>query len=246
MRRSHWLFALGGIVLCASRASAAVSYSYVTETPAIVSGAGSVLVKLYLQETLTAGSSSILSLEGGLGAGGVRVNITGSVPSSPARITGILANTAPGGFPSPFDESHSYMDGSASGRVHEDLLPDAAGGQPVVVAGSGGTVSRVLLYTLDIRPGDVVGQVTQFAISRYGTGVANKSTLTHSNFYDLDVSDDDATGTGRSPGTPAYTAATPSTFTVTTGVPEPGSAGLLLAGCGLLAARRPAGRARRT
>lgn len=85
----------------------------------------------------------------------------------------------------------------------------------------------MLLGTLDLQTGLLPGESTTFTISKLNA--SNGNTVTFNNFYDLDVTQTSA---------PAYTAATPSNFTVSVAVPEPTTTFLALLALPLFARRR--------
>ena len=92
------------VAALATTAPAAVTYSYVTDTPSVTKNAGeSFTVHLYLRETVDGGSASILTAENGLLGAGVRVTRNASAAADPTDLTDINPSTA------------------LSGRSHGDL-----------------------------------------------------------------------------------------------------------------------------
>jgi hypothetical protein len=207
------------VAALATTAPAAVTYSYVTDTPSVTKNAGeSFTVHLYLRETVDGGSASILTAENGLLGAGVRVTRNASAAADPTDLTDINPSTALSGGPGTKDVAagNAGFSGSVS-------LSATQGAQPVDL---GGGVSQVLLGTLDLVAGLVPGEATTFTIAKLNA--SNGNTATFTNFYDLDVARASA---------PAYAAATPSIFTVTV-VPEPATLGLALLALPLLGRRR--------
>jgi hypothetical protein len=95
-------------------------------------------------------------------------------------------------------------------------------------------VSLVNLGTLSIQAGAVGGQTTSFTIGPVfdsSTGAGN--TFTFVSGYDLD----NATDPNAPDGSALFFSSAPTTFSITTVVPEPASLSLLMAS-GLLLARR--------
>jgi hypothetical protein len=212
-------------------ASADITYQYVTDASDYQVIAGqSVVVPLYLQETVTGADTSLLAAEDGLFGAGLTVSRV-TEPSSPAFFDALDLNpsfdfgtpvnsTSPGTF-TPADNSASLNEAVAE--------PDG-----VQAVDLGGGISRVFLGSVTIQAGNVLQQATAFSVGPNGDTGGN--TLTFTNFYDLDITS----------GSPAFTGALASpafTFTVTA-VPEPASLSLLsVAAVAMLG--RPARRSKR-
>src|SRR4051812_30426727 len=80
-----------GLLAFAGGANAAVSYSYVTDQSGYGGAPGqTVTVKLYLLETLTGGSTSVINADGGLLGFGIQANRT----TGNALITSYAGNDA--------------------------------------------------------------------------------------------------------------------------------------------------------
>src|SRR3954465_11387848 len=86
--------AMGVIALGAGRARASTSYSYVTDVPQISLQPGQTgSVKLYLLETLSAGSSSIINTDGGLSRASLRIRREPSAPAGSATLGALTYNS---------------------------------------------------------------------------------------------------------------------------------------------------------
>ncbi len=206
------LLVIVAMTLAASYARADVLYSFVTDPAAYdVAADGTVSVDVYLQETLTGGSSSELVAQNGLFSFDVVVDVT-LAPSDPAAITASMVNPDFNGVVNNVPPMVVIAD--------RDLL-EFDGVQATMVDA---TTYRVLLATFTIQGGGVIGEMTTFSVADY------ENTLTpgtdENTFYwdDITASNplDAIIGAG--------------SFTVTV-VPEPASIALLSMG-GLLAFRR--------
>jgi len=217
--------ALGlGIV---QHASAAVTYRYVSDQPTYTapSAGASVTVQLFLQETLTGGSTSLLApaRENGVGALGLRVT-RGAGNSILSALNQDFTD-----FSGP--EQHSVAAGLISFTEAAGLPPAQ---NPQIGNTAGGTVSnpaangRIYMGSITITAGS---QATTFTIAPYDAFGGNS--LSGKNFYDLDF-------TQTSPAADAYTGANQNPTTFTVQVPEPASFGIIGAtiALGLLRRRR--------
>jgi hypothetical protein len=202
----------------AQEAHAALSYHYVSDQPTYnLSPGGAVVVQLYLQETPDGVTSSLLADNHGLGQGAVSV----SRDSGDAKISNPAMDAA-------FDVALPL----ASTASTADLWGMSSGGSPVVDLGGG--LSGVLIGTITIQAGSP-GDTSQFTVMPNTSGGA--SVTFGPSTYNLDNPSD--------PGNPSdppdpfpYTAASSSTFTVTTAVPEPVSLLTLALGSFLMLQRR--------
>ncbi len=205
---------------------AEVDYRYVADQTSYAGLPGSlVTVNLYLQETVTAGSTSLIFDGGGLFGAAVvvtRINtgdaaIYGSSPVD--NDFKIAPNTAasPIGFgPVPTIVSQAPATASQSGLIVNADVPGNGADGPKFTDG-GPDVRKILLGTLNITVGS---KTTVFAVSDYGP---TNATVTQMG-TDLDVSASTHTGASE-PVAGIFT------FRVVNVIPEPTSMAL----CGLLA-----------
>jgi hypothetical protein len=203
-----------------SKAGAAISLSYAAgSTTYMTTAAGeSVSVPVFLVETDTAGSASLLASEDGLFGAGLDINrAVGN-----AAISGLMTNAAFAGLP-------QSSVGAAATSFTESVSLTAADGVPAAPVSAG--ISEVLLGTLQITSGTVA---TTFMLTPYvnGNGSTGGNTVTFDDFYDLDANST----------SPVYTAAAPTSFLVSVAplaVPEPASFGVLgIAAAGIFRRRR--------
>jgi hypothetical protein len=117
-----------------------------------------VLVNVYLQEQVSDGSASVLATEGLIGAG-VRVSFDqSSLPSDPARITGvgnILLNDGPGAFSGGFQSAEVAPGSYAQLMETVDSLS-----APVHATNLGVGLFRILIGTFRFTAGQIAGQTT--------------------------------------------------------------------------------------
>jgi len=222
MTRKHRRIPAGLLAVCllallATRAQAALSYDFVTDNNNgnyTVLPNGTATVNIFLRETLTAGSTSLLVAEDGLFSARLQVTRTTS-PSDRANITAASRN--PTNF-NDFNESSSAaeiaaaMGGQAFVGGTRNL--DSANGTPIITDST--TVRRVAIGTVTIQGGLVPLQTTTFTMA--DTTLSN-DTLTWTTLTSLDSQ------------------IVARTFTVTT-LPEPTTAAALFGVTGLLLVRR--------
>lgn len=186
-----------------------------------------VTVELYIEESLAVGDTSLIASENGLSGAGVSVTQTASTgPGSPAIIT---AMTTDSGFNSSLDLTSVNSDGTL-GTIDEDTTANGSGPEGDCGA-PGALVGYVPLGTATITAGDAAGEVTTFTVDKLNDLGGN--TITATNFYDLDMTDN-----GGAPP-PAYVGAQATTFTITV-TPEPATVGSI--GMALLALAGARGR----
>jgi len=206
--------ALGGLLIAES-AHAAVMYQYVSDQSTYRTAPGQVInVLVYLKETLTSGSPSVVTGDDGMYSGGMDlVRLAAGLPASPSTITGVTFNKAdfgPGAntFSSP-TPSDTYF--------FEALDNNFAHGVPLGNTGSGASPSipgEVYLGSFQITAGSAAG-TTNFNLRRVQGASGN--TLTNAG-RDLDQNDPAYTGVG----------STTTPISVIVEVPEPASFGLLV------------------
>jgi len=213
-------------------AGAAVTYKYVTDQSSYSapSAGASVSVQLFLQETLTGGSTSILAparQDGVVGLGlkvtrGATGNSILSALNLDAADFGGPVIPQPGGNVTPALISFTEAASPTQTNVH---IGNTAGGAVTNPAANG----RIYMATISITAGSTP---TTFTVAPYDTSGGNS--LSGKDFYDLDF-------TQTTPAADAYTGAnqSPTTFTVNV-VPEPASFGIIGAtiALGLLRRRR--------
>jgi len=239
-----WLAAAVCGVAMVPAVHAAVVYDYVTDQSSYQAAkAGDVVnVKIYLKETLSGGSTSVIAGDGGLlGAGFSVSRLSTNLPPNPAvfitdAATGVKANLTdfggPGGV---FGANGSGSASPTDVSLSEAIAPTAPTG--VVPGNTGGGVSpsianEVYLGSVNITAGD---GATSFALKIFNPGGGN--TLTNNHFLDMDLGNTDSSQGPTFPGVGSKVA----TFTVSL-VPEPTSLGFVL-GIGVLGLarrRRPA------
>ena len=117
------------------------------------------------------------------------VNTFGSLPSSPATITGAATNTGtpPNGFDSPLTSTST----SSTASVAESTLPK----EGVTAGASQNGVSAVFLGTVTFQAGATNGQMTTFRSAR---SIDFGQTSTNLSGYDLDNNADPSNPSGSS------------------------------------------------
>jgi len=209
-------------------AGAAVTYQYVTDKPtysAAQSGT-SVTVQLFLQETLTGTSTSLLAPARENGVAGLGLKVTRGSGNS------ILATLNENSTDFSGPEQHSVAAGLIAFTIAPGPPPQT---NPQIGNTAGGTVTnpaangRIYMGSITVTAGSTP---TTFTVGPFDGSGGNS--LSGKNFYDLDFSQS-------SPAADAYTGASsnPGTFTVTV-APEPASFGIIGAAIsiGLLRRRR--------
>ena len=208
------------------RAGASVIYQYVADMPSSPATPNTTItVPLFLQETLTNGSASILS-DPNQGNGLFGAGVTVSRTTGSATMTGVNLNTKDFGGPMSSSVAPDTV------QFTEAVAPGSTAGIPLGNTGSG---------AINSRPNEVyLGSVT------VNTGTGNSVfTMTQNGGNTLDGNGDPLDTSGMAAGGAPYIGTTdasntPQTFTIMqTSVPEPASLGLLaVGGLGLLARRR--------
>jgi len=225
-----------GVLAVAGQANAAVSYTYTTDVgPNGVVNLNpneSKTLKLYIRETLTAGSTSLIGSTSaaspdGLFSGSVR--ITRSAGTS-ASLGPIVGNTVD--FTGPANATTNATEAKVSVAIgtndQHGVLLNNSGGVP-----ANALPNSVYLGTVVVTAGATAGSST-FTTLRYDPTRLGNS-VTWPDFRDLDV---DTNATPAYTGTANATNVTAEAFTVNV-VPEPTSAGLgLVLGAAALIRRR--------
>lgn len=182
MRRAHLFAGLAGfclIGLFGTAARAAVTFDFVTDNNNgnyNVLPSSTVVVQIFLRETLDSGSTSILGPQDGLFSGLVRT-IRSVAPSSPANIT---ASSRDGTNFNDFNDS-TVDSGNAGANTGGTRSLGAANGTPIITDSA--TVRRVSLGTITIQAGVIPLQTTTFnMIDRISTA----DTLTWTSGTQLD------------------------------------------------------------
>jgi hypothetical protein len=184
MRRWSSLFiALACLAWATVPLPAASMYEFTFDQSVYEVQAGqSVTVSVYLYETVTSGTTSVLATEGLITAG-VRLSY-GSSPTDPATISGM---TAAPNFTNEKDlDSATFLTaaevaaggtGAANpigGLQLSTFTPDYG----TVVAGTGGKEYQILLGTVTFTAGDVVGETTTIKASDLFTNASLADTTT--------------------------------------------------------------------
>jgi len=222
-----------GVIALAGQAKAAISYSYVTDSPtnSIQVAPGSTTpVRLYLLETLTGGSTSLITADGGLLGGAMKITRDAAAPAGASSLGTFQYNTVDFGGPS--DDPNPVPPTAPGSGVQTPTLVSFRQTGPLVGAqpqlgNAGGNAANakagaVFLGTLNIVAG-TVGTTTTFNLLPIGGSAAGSGdTITSTNSYDLDVSQGTA-------GALSYTGtfANPTALSVSV-VPEPTFAGIAM------------------
>ena len=227
----------GAAMLAAAQARATPNswvYSYVTNQSNYNATPGqTVTANVYLKETITSGTTSLINSDGGLYDAGYSVTQVGTLPSSPTELLSILGSTQnfPGGlFATNPNNSSTFMG-------EETAVSTSANSGPtlnVVDPNNSSLTDEIQVGTVTFTAGSSAG-VTSFTLGNYKwnaalTGQTGNYTNTYNSFDNLDYNKSSAGITGANQA--------PETFSVTV-TPEPGSLGLGLMGLsGLLIRRR--------
>jgi autotransporter-associated beta strand protein len=195
----------------AGRAYGDIVYNYVsdTPTPTLSSGTRTATIHLYLQETLSGNSTSLIQSDDGLLGAAMTVGVSGAAGSNP-----VIAQFAPNADPTFNGNSNpNGFTGGAQISLAPTLLQFAElngiSNNLGVVGTPNGNVTRVLLGNVTIGAGgSMPGQSSTFTFGQYKTG---GFTITNDSLFDLDTANGNASGTTYH-GT---TSQTPFSFVVT-------------------------------
>lgn len=234
------LFALAGLV---GPARASITYQYVADASSYtLSAPGTQVVNLYLQETVTGSSTSLVAANQGLYGAGLSVALTGG---SGSTITGTTANTAVFGSGSFATQGNT----TTTAQILDQTGTSATTGAPMTAVSA--TVNKILLGTVTIA---VNSGTSTFTLSKYPPPTLGGDTTTFSgnngNGFDLDFTNNNgptvtpqggATYIGTTDTNGGLNPAFTFTTTVAVATPEPSSmllCGLAVSGMGFGAWRR--------
>ena len=226
MRRFLFLLAIALALSVPSAARADISYQYVSDQSTYnltqSTAAQSITVSLYLQETLTSGSQSLIVADGGMFAAALSSNRSSGTTAS---ITAIKENTGSpwtaGSFAfgaDNFTASSAQLGVQSPGNlgVASNINPDSTG--------------KILIGTMTLTIAANATGTTTFNLAQYNTGGGNTVTSGSSNptsgsAFDLDFTNNQSPATGGFPvATYKGTNDNPFSFTVVVAaVPEPSS-----------------------
>ena len=230
--RKFYLGLIGVCMACglAAKARASVVYTYVTDQSTYSGSAGSIVpVSIYLQETLTGGSTSLITGNGGLFSAGAAFDATN--PGSGEALVQSGTFVANSGFNGIVSPAYNQGTGNAANNleINENIAvtsPPTAGVALTSSSTVGSTTTdKVLLGTINVKVGSASTSfnLTSLADESWGNGGGgfNGNTLTAVNNIDLDSTNNVPNGGGFTyTGSDANTAGT--NFTVTpSAVPEP-------------------------
>ncbi len=246
------LFILGSLACLglASSTQAAIMYNYVAVPPAggITNGATNV-VSLYFQETLTNGSTSVINNadNGGLYAAGAAiveqtgstgVTVMSAAPNSQTEPAGFTGNNFYGYPGAPSGPNASTIPVTGLGGAFFALITSNSAaafvGPTITSTAAGTTINKYLLGTVTLNVG-TAPQATFLVESLHdapqGQGYLHAGV--DGNTIDVSQDDFDAGGVQGGSGVNVGTGAdgNPTTFAITSPIPEPGS----LMMCGLVA-----------
>jgi hypothetical protein len=201
-------------LLLTGAARADVAYSYTSDS-GTNNGDGTITYQVFLTETLTGSSTSIISAKNGLFGAGVAFDVTsGNATIKSASLnTSTLTSSSPGqgfgtggtgnGNTTRIEAAGSTNGNVANGVLIENIGPSQSNGVfPTGSSTSGTTTTNVILLgTFTVTQGSAASVITVNALinsadSQFGGGAGN--TVTKTNNYDLDLDDNNgllATGT---------------------------------------------------
>lgn len=179
MRRQVFKLALLMVIAWSvGTARGSVTYTYETDQSSYTAAGGTATVNIYLQETLTSGSTSLINSDSGVGAAGFSVNVV----SGPGQVTGVTLNTSAVGVNGGFGVNGTIVNNSNSSIVNDQTWFNGATGQGMesvaVATNPASTVSagnnRILLGTVTISG---VTSTTTLNIASLGNGVVASGSL---------------------------------------------------------------------
>jgi hypothetical protein len=198
-------------LLLTGAARADVAYSYTADT-GTNNGDGTITYQVFLTETLTGSSTSIIGTKNGLFGAGVAFDVTsGNATISAASLnTATLTTSSPGqgfgtggtgqGNVTRLETASAANNNVANGVMIENIGPGQANGVfPTGSSTSGTTTNNVILLgTFTVKQGTTASVVTINALANsndsvYGGGSGN--TVTKTSNYDLDFDNNNGTET---------------------------------------------------
>src|SRR5258706_1491245 len=192
-----WLAAIVCGMAMTPALHAAVVYEYVSEQPSYTASPGTfVNVLVYVGETLTGGSTSLIASDGGLfGAGMTLLRSATGLPSSPSSFvtdaTGFTPATADFGGPAPFTGADGQGSPSALGIAFTvAVAPTKPTGTPLGNTGGGVSPSianEVYLGTVKIFAGNTGPTTFNMRFHDVGNGntITNGTGSSNGNTYDF-------------------------------------------------------------
>jgi len=236
-----------GVLTLAGQANAAVSYSYVTDAHAGQGPANIQLnvgetrsVKLYLLETLTGGSASIINSSGGMAGVGLRIQRTAGAPAGSSSLGALTYNTTDFSGPRSPSQGTAQQPDLFAFTETGPIDPTDPTTPPPVTGNAGNNAANarpnaVYLGSIQLIAGNA-GSTTTFNLLPFDPTAVNGSgdTITSTPQYDLDR----AASAG---GAPSYTGTSANLSTLTVSVvPEPTFAGvaMVLGAAGSMIRRR--------
>ncbi len=215
----HIVFCVTVILLAIAPkdSSGAIVYNYVTDQSSYT-GASTATVKVYLQETVSNGDSSLLAQTSGLYVYGFYVNQSAgptagqstiaSYATSPTFTGNYAADLGPGPSANSFEVTATVPNGTTTGPTGTVVSPG---------------VRQILLGTLTVNTAAAATFTLQSLSNspgNLGGSDGNTATLPASGSYDLDVTDNG--GKSGAAGVQTYTGGDSSSYTFTVAaVPEP-------------------------
>jgi hypothetical protein len=212
---------LVSVAVFAIRARADITYQYVTDQSAYTAAAGTnVTVSVFLQETVTGTSKSLLASEGGLFGFGVLVTKTSGDATLPT--SGFAVNNAapPNGF-----NGNQAQNPNPPTATQVGAIANVGNSTTGVTGTVTGNVTKILLGTVTITATSTNESDFKVGVNTFAPG----NTITNTNAFDLDQTNNGPAGGATYKGA---TDTGPFVFTINAAVvPEPSS--MLL--CGLIA-----------
>ena len=227
------------LAACAGPAQASISYQYVTDIGAsgstynTTAANTSVTINVFLQETLTGGSQSLINGDGGLYGGGfyvVRSSSTGSANDAVMKVSSLTFNqtdptsgTPPGfkGGNTSYTPNNTTQQGGIVNIGNGTIAPNTSNISNINGTQLLNTVTNsIWLGSFTILSGQL-GSDTKFTLESYNnfSGIFAGYTITNNTLFDLDSTNNASGGGGAT-----YTGASQNPFTFfVASTPEPSS-----------------------